>query len=72
MNNCPKCGNGKILGPRYSEFGRNPSYARQTLVYMCMQCGYTYETPTRDAQESEARMQSFLNEIAKRKERGEK
>jgi DNA-directed RNA polymerase subunit RPC12/RpoP len=46
MTNCPKCGGRKIIGPKFLR----ALYPRpERLSYRCFTCGYTEETPTRDA-----------------------
>lgn len=41
---CPKCGGGPMIGPRY---GKN-AHGWERLFYTCATCFYRSEEPTRD------------------------
>lgn len=42
MITCPKCGSGRISGPRYGKDG----IGRERLYYKCSKCGYVQAEPT--------------------------
>lgn len=49
MTNCPKCGSGTIIGPKFiSRFGR------EALEYRCFRCGYTTTGPTVEQEREQA------------------
>jgi len=50
---CPKCGMGNIIGPRYEH--KPHSITGERLRYVCATCGYSFTTPTLDAHEQRGR-----------------
>lgn len=51
MCSCPKCGNYKILGPKYIAPAGGFSYERDRIKWECYDCHYTEYTETKDYQE---------------------
>lgn len=46
MTECPKCGSNRITTPRYEKKYTGAEFLR----YICITCGYSITTPTKDNQ----------------------
>jgi len=49
VNQCPKCGCVRIVGPTYESI-----FGMERLRYRCYQCGYSTTGPTNDQRNEEA------------------
>jgi hypothetical protein len=47
---CPKCGIGRLSGPRYSEIS-GPIMNTERLIRICSECGWEKSEPCADAKQ---------------------
>jgi len=57
MNKCPKCGSLSIAGPKYEHASCDGwfKHSGELLRYICLRCGYSETTPTRDAAQAKGK-----------------